>query len=60
VEYSVIPTVDTVKHDLLPMLRAAQLDGQEADSRQPRDQTEAILRRRYHDLANSVAALNQR
>jgi len=59
VEYTVIPTVDTVTHDLLPMLRAAQLDGQEADSRQPRDQTEAILRRRYHDLANSVAALNQ-
>ncbi|KAG1209187.1 hypothetical protein G6F35_010741 [Rhizopus arrhizus] len=46
VEYTVIPTVDTVTHDLLPMLRAAQLDGQEEDSRQPRDQTEAILRRR--------------
>lgn len=59
VEYTVIPTVDTVKHDLLPMLRAAQLDVQEADSRQPRDQAEAILRRRYHDLARSVAALQQ-
>jgi hypothetical protein len=59
VEFTVIPTVDTVTHDLLPMLRAAQLDGQEEDSRQPRDQTETILRRRYHDLARSVAALQQ-
>ncbi|CAB3655099.1 hypothetical protein [Achromobacter pestifer] len=59
VEHTVTPTVDSFKRDLLPMFQAAKLDEPDKNSLEPRDQAEASLRRRYLDLARSVAELSQ-
>ncbi|CUI90122.1 hypothetical protein [Achromobacter kerstersii] len=59
VDHTVNPTVDSFTRDLLPLFKAANLDEPDKNSRDPRDQVDALMRRRYLDLAEAVAALRQ-
>lgn len=58
-DQSLTPVSDSHKRDLLSLVQAAKLEEDPQDMLTPRDQAEEILRRKYLDLARSVADLRQ-